>query len=167
MPKLYVFRGLPGSGKSTWTAKCLQVANSKDNVKMVRVNKDMLRDMLSAGEFGGSDEHVNEILYKTIAYYLSKGMDVISDNMNLDPKHWDEYQDIVAEVNEVFGLDAKIYVIDFETPIEKCIERDKFRVNQAYIGADTIHHIANKYLIHDTENGFFPLTGTYEDRKRF
>jgi tRNA uridine 5-carbamoylmethylation protein Kti12 len=52
--KIILTRGLPASGKSTWSKE--QVAKSNGKVK--RVNKDDLRDMIDAGIWSKINEQL-------------------------------------------------------------------------------------------------------------
>jgi predicted ABC-type ATPase len=70
MTTLYMTKGLPGSGKTTWAKE--MVSKSKGSVK--RVNKDDLRAMLDAGEWSKENE---KFVLKVRDFIIEKALDVI------------------------------------------------------------------------------------------
>lgn len=116
MPKITMCRGLPASGKSTW-AKA-QVTVSCGQTK--RVNMDLLREMLDAGEWSKQNEcfmqEQREILIRNI---LAAKKNVIVDDVNLHPKHEALLRQIAQETKSTFAIQ------DFtDVSVEECIRRD-------------------------------------------
>jgi predicted kinase len=114
-PRVILTKGLPGSGKSTW-AKA-QVEKYPDRFK--RVNKDDLRGMLHDGKHTKANEriveHARDVL---ILAFVEAGFDVIIDDTNLAPRHFDHISQLVAG-------NAKVAIQDFtDVPIGECIKRD-------------------------------------------
>lgn len=165
MPNLFIIRGLPGSGKSTYSSLFLAAnlsAEMPENIEKqnslncVRVNKDMMRQMYQNGWFFGSDEHMNALMYQSVEYFLGKNISVVSDNMNLDPKHLVQFFEIARSVEQKTGLTVKIEIHDIVTPIEVCILRDAKRAKP--VGAGTIELLHQRWCQNQTLTGFPSVT---------
>lgn len=162
MPRLIVLRGLPGSGKSTYADQLLTEVNRTAEVptgaikrlpEIVRVNKDLLREMLTQGRFFLNDNLVNNCMYQTIQLYLLNGISVISDNMNFQPYHLEVYFNICSYITENHGHEIEIEVHDFETPLEECIRRDSLRAKPVNTD-NTIGVLYERFCLFNTDNGF-------------
>lgn len=116
--------GLPGSGKSTFAEKWV---NEKTGQR-VRVNMDDLRIMT----FGGIDHmydgfqtkiepYINNLCYTAIDQALSRGFEVIVDNLNIGKKHLTKLQKLANK----YGHDLKVVYI--HVPLEVAIERNRNR----------------------------------------
>ena len=86
--KIILTRGIPGSGKSTW-AKAW-VAESPET--RIRLNWDDMRNMLGP-YWVPSREHINKVMLwcaVNTAAYCNNPYDIVIDNMNLNPKGYEE-----------------------------------------------------------------------------
>lgn len=162
MPKVYFFKGLPASGKSTEALK--RVRENPNGVK--RVNKDDLRAMMDAGKHSHSAEKfVKKIRDKIILAALAEGKSVIVDDTNLalDPVtgenvHYEHIRQLIKTYNETGnnmegkrGPRAELTVVDFtNVPPEECVERDSKRPNP--VGPEVIWKMYNDYLKPKEEN---------------
>lgn len=138
-----MLKGLPASGKTTWAKEFIlsQPANS-----WKRVNKDELRQMLDIGRWSkGNEEMVKSIRDNVVAEALRMGCHVIVDDTNLDPKHERRLRELAKE----FG--AGFEVITFNSPLEKCLERDAARPNP--VGEKVIRDMWNRYLAPEEARG--------------
>lgn len=135
---LYILRGLPASGKSTWAR--IQAVEDKNTII---VNRDKIREMLKGDyklfPFGSKlEELVTVIETKSIKEGLLRYHNVIIDStgFRFNQKDYD------------FVLDhcgAKVKIIDFtDVPLEECIERDKKR--EISVGENVIRRMYDKYL---------------------
>lgn len=128
-------RGLPGSGKSTWSE--LQVHMSDGQIK--RINKDDLRFMIDAGKWDKQNEKlIIAARNSLIRTFLIAGKDVIVDDTNFSEKHENDLRDIATE----FG--AEFEIRDFNTPLDECIQRDIKRDKS--VGKKVIMDMWEKYL---------------------
>jgi predicted kinase len=112
----------------------------------------MMRAMLDNDTFDQNGERVlNMVMYDMIRTYLSEGFNVISDNMNLDPKHLVMYDKIVFDLNtnllRTLGLPIEINLLDFYVPIEVCSERDSKRANP--VTESVIRKIHGQWFVDD------------------
>lgn len=144
--KVLLLRGLPASGKSTYSKELV----SKDH-NWVRVNKDDLRAMMNNGEFSGKlEKQVIRTEREIAENALKLGKNVVIDDTNFNPTH-----------EEYFRQLAKIYKAEFEvkffdTPLEVCIERDIKRPNG--VGETVIYKMYDQYLK--------PQPAAYEHNKK-
>lgn len=119
MAKLYMMRGLPGSGKSTRAFEMLAAATRP----MKRINNDDLRAMIDGGKWSKSNESsIRLVREKMLEEFLSRNYDVIIDNLNLRPADEEQYRQIAATHN------AQFEIVDFtDVPLHTCIARDRMR----------------------------------------
>ena len=142
MSKLIICRGIPASGKTFWAKQWVL----KDPEHRVRINQDDIRLMLGKYWVPSREPLVSHIQQEAICRAMSLGLDIVSDNTNLNPKVLKSLSD-VANSNE-YELEYKDF---FDTPLSVCIERDKTRDVQ--ISEKVIRSFYNNYK--DT----YPLNG--------
>jgi predicted kinase len=136
-PTLTMTRGLPGSGKSTWaTAHVLE----RPAGAVIRINKDLLREMLHAGRHKGKTERqVVAARDRLVAGALSDGVDVIVDDTNCNPVHEQQLRTIAASCGAQFAVQ------DFtDVPLDECIRRDAGRPHP--VGASVITKMHRQWL---------------------
>lgn len=135
MKTVYLYRGLPGSGKST-AARARMDANPG---QFKRVNKDDLRAMLDNNRWSNSNEKfVLRIRDQIVLESLNSGKHVLIDDTNLHPKHLQRIQELVKGV-------ATVEIVDFmHIDVETCIERDLKRPNS--VGSRVIRRMWRQYL---------------------
>jgi predicted kinase len=129
---LFITRGLPGSGKSTW---------ARQQQGAVRVNRDDLRLMMHGGFTGEGyrEKQVTAVQRASVEALLTMGVSVICDDTNLRGK-------VVRELAELaLAAGATPELVDFtHVPIEVCIERDAARPES--VGAEVIQRMYDRYL---------------------
>lgn len=141
MAKLLMIQGLPGSGKSTY-------ARELEAEGWVRVNKDDIRERLSASGWVWSPEREADVLAERdwlITAALEAGKDVVSDDTNFSRKH----KVVLEQIARRFG--AEFQVKRFDTPIEECIRRDSLREGKARVGEEVIRKMAKQYGLLEAE----------------
>lgn len=145
-----MMRGLPASGKSTYSRKLID-----DNPGIwKRISKDDLRNMMDNSKWSKSNEKfVKEVRDLIVRDALRNGYNVIVDDTNLDESHFNRMDEIAGEFDiwsHVTGetkVDRKVEVEikDFtDVPVEECIRRDKLRA--ASVGEKVIRDFYNRYL---------------------
>lgn len=151
MSKLYILKGLPASGKTTYALELVEHG-------FKRVNKDSLRAMLDNSKWSKEREkNIVEIETHMVKDFLGKGYDVVVDDTNFAwVEHW-------REIANGFGADFEC--LEFNTPLMECIERDLKRENS--VGAKVILRMYNQYLRKEAERDIekadcyiFDLDGT-------
>lgn len=135
MKRIYLLKGLPGSGKSTW-AKRYQA----EHPDTVRVNKDDLRAMLHNSKYSkGRERFVLSVRDFVVEQALISGHDVIVDDTNLSPSHLARMKEIAARHS------AEVVTKSFlDVPIEECIARDLTRLNS--VGERVIRQMYRQYI---------------------
>ena len=132
--KIIFLRGLPASGKSTWSKQfCI------DNPEFVRINKDDLRIQLGNPTYSSAFENdVVGIQREMGNIILKHGKSLIIDDTNFASKH-EEYWKMVADMGD-YDFEIKF----FDVPCEECVKRDKERENS--VGAMIIRMMNKNYL---------------------
>ena len=137
MARLFVYQGLPASGKSTEAKRVV----SESNGKVKRLNKDDLRSMIDAGKWSKEREKkILEVRDWMTQKYLNEGFDVIWDDTNLAQKHIQRAIDITDECS------AEMEIVDkfLDVPIRECIHRDAGRPNP--VGEKVITDMYFRYI---------------------
>lgn len=146
MKTLYITRGLPGSGKSTWAMELCRKKNAGNITNMIRLNRDDIKLTMFPGSkwFGGNEEYVTTVQEVMVQGFLDVGLDIIIDDTNLNPKVFGKWRRVAENRGINFHCEDFTHV-----PVETCIERDLARHNSsgtALVGEKVIRDMATKYL---------------------
>ena len=146
MAKVILCRGIQGSGKTTWAKQWVL----EDPEHRVRFNNDDIRNMLGKYWVPSREGLVKNLKNTFLWSSMSHGFDIVIDNMNLNPKeleyynevldHWNHFEGIIP--NEV-KLKYELEIKNFFTPLQECIERDSKRPNP--IGEKVIRDTYERY----------------------
>ena len=132
MPKVLLTRGLPASGKSTWSKQFVQ-----DNDNWLRFNNDDYCEMLTGKRFGQVDGKFLAGERKAfLGRVVREGYSVVLDNTNLNPYTFEEARNVA-------GYWAEIDVVDFKQDLETCIIRDQAREHP--VGINVITGMVEKW----------------------
>lgn len=130
---MIIMIGLPASGKSTRAKELLEQGNT------VRINKDLIREMLHCNKFNRLNEEKTRGVARALAsQFLKSGTSVIIDDTNLNPGTLQSWVDLAKE------CDAKIQYERIDTPVEVCVERDLVREKK--VGEHVIKKMALQHL---------------------
>jgi len=137
--KLIVLRGLPASGKTTCARELLTKRRA------VRVNRDLLREMLHFDRYSSKTEwRVIEIEEMIAGYFLRQGFDVVVDDTNLKKRDVKRWRKVATEASADFD------VRPMETSVEECIRRDAERAERT-VGTERIREMAKQSELYDNE----------------
>lgn len=145
MPKIILTRGIQGSGKSTWAKKWVE----ENPTHRVRWNNDDFRRMLGPYWIPERENLVSVGLSDFLNKAMLFGYDIVIDNMNLSPKHWEFVQNQICNFNNEIACRnlEKSYILEFrdflDISLEECIKRDSKRENP--IGKEIITNTYNKH----------------------
>jgi len=159
MSKLTMLKGLPASGKSTKAAEIL-----KTTPNTVRLNRDLLREMLHCNQWTPQNEKVTSLAQQKLAKeMLNLGHDVIIDDTNLGEFHKNSWRSVATI------CDAEFEMIDL-TPnpvpnyyLSDLIDRDNER--EKSVGAHVIKSMALQYELYKPAKGWVicDIDGTLSD----
>ena len=137
--RVYMTKGLPGSGKSTWART--QVGDGQT----VIISNDDLRVMFN-NRLWQTDSKIRDKTEKFVAkskealikLALDDNLDIIVDATHLTPKY-------ESQIRELVGNRADIIIKDFtDVPLETCIANDLKRPNS--VGSVVIQEMYEKTL---------------------
>lgn len=111
--KLIIMRGLPGSGKTTFSELII-----KNDSKTIRLNRDLLREMLHFKWTPKNEKFTIQAEELLASHFLTDGFNVIIDDTNLNPEVYEKWKHFTQDWE----------VVDFtDVSIEECIKRDAQR----------------------------------------
>lgn len=117
-------KGLPGSGKSTLAKKII----SENPESYKRINRDDLRAMFDNGTTSQSNEKfVKKVRDLLIVKCLEEGKSIVVDDTNLSETNLRRVTQLVREYNIKFNEKVTVEVIEVNTDVTVCIERDALR----------------------------------------
>ncbi len=131
---IYVLRGLPASGKSTWAKEWV----AEDPENRVRVNRDDIRHQLFGKWVGVDEQFVTKVEESMVREAVKAGKDVVVDAMHLKAAYVKKWQK--------FGT---VVVKEFEIPVDIAVEKDVVRgvIGGRSVGEDLIRGMAKRYHI--------------------
>lgn len=125
--KVYITKGIPGSGKTTWA---LQKQRQHTIGDIVRANRDDIRELLCGKEYhngspiGSIENMVTVIQQNIISTAIVNNKDVIIDDCNLNPKFLKILTDFITRQSSNVGIE----IVDFtNVPYELCLQRNNNR----------------------------------------
>ncbi|MBF7090794.1 AAA family ATPase [Flavobacterium sp. ALJ2] len=153
MRKVILMKGLPGSGKSTLAKK--MISENPETYK--RINRDDLRAMFDNGTTSQSNEKfVKKVRDLLIVKCLEEGKSIVVDDTNLSETNLRRITQLVQEYNKKSNEKVTVEVLEVNTDVTVCIERDALR--EKPVGEKVIRKMneqffkdAPEYAIQDSE----------------
>ena len=153
MSTLYLTRGCPGAGKTTWAKQFVEV----DPVNRVRVNRDDLRDMMFGRKTNltyPQEEEVTRAETAIVTEALEADRMVVVDNMHLRPKYVKQWYEVAAKAGA-----ADVVTVDFWEDLDTLKKRNLSRPAKDLVDPDIITTLYTKY----TRKGNFLPVPTYKE----
>lgn len=140
---MYILRGLPASGKSTY----------RKSLGLPYVNKDEMRKQFP----DMTERDIHTLTLERVRLLAASGEDFIIDNTNFNPRTVNQYIAIAREHNIHYEI------IDFDLSVNECIYRDSLRPEK--VGRDVILDMALRYGKHNHLGDIyiFDIDGTLAD----
>jgi predicted kinase len=137
---LWICRGLPASGKTTWAREQIDACPPGE---VVRLNRDDLRRSMLPTTYREpvfhAEEQVSKVQHGPIVALLRAGIGVIVDDTNLRTKNVRNLAMLAAQA------DASWSCVDFlDVPLEECLRRDAARADS--VGEEVIRRMFDKFL---------------------
>lgn len=141
MRTMWIFKGLPGCGKSTEAAAMIK----KEPGRWVRVNRDDLRGMVvgpgnnpfTSGNKADREDLVRNLKNEIVRQAFREGFDVILDDTHLVPSTVKKLHELAISVGDVKVIERGVNV-----DVETCIARDAKRTGFANVGEKVIKDMA-------------------------
>lgn len=139
MQELIICKGLPASGKSTFSRQWVL----EDPKTRIRVNRDDIRRMLGPYWVPTREDLVTEYEQDMVRSALRSGFSVIIDATNFK----DQWIIDIHKRASCHSPNIELKVQDFtHIPLEECIKRDSLRSRHEQVGEKVILGMYNKYL---------------------
>ncbi|UVG34134.1 polynucleotide kinase [Microbacterium phage Pavlo] len=161
MSIMKITRGIPGSGKSTFSKEWVALQPER----RVRANRDAIR--FTQGIRSGVGTPAQEKLVSVIEMAIVVGAIQADKDVIIDATHLNrDYVKKWFKVAKTHGV-RDVEVVDFEVPIEVAIARDKARGEAGghYVGAEMIERIAKRAKV--GEWGQLPKAPVFQATERF
>ena len=144
--KIILTRGLPASGKSTWSKEFVKNSNGKAK----RVNKDDLREMIDAGVWSKTNEQtIIDVRDVMIKIWLLDGVEtIIVDDTNFEEKHFERIKNIAERCDPVPTVEYKDFL---DVSLDECIHRDSLRAKP--VGEKIIKGMHQRYILPTIKEG--------------
>ncbi len=138
MQQLIICKGLPASGKTTFSRKWV---NESPKTR-IRVNRDDIRRMLGPYWIPDREDLVTIIEKDMARSALHKGYSVVVDATNFKEEWIQEMAKNVAKY-----IELEVTSKDFtDISLEECIKRDSLRSKEEQVGESVIKNMYEKYL---------------------
>ena len=148
--KIILCRGIQGSGKSTWAKAWV----AEDPEHRIRINNNDLRNMVGPYWVPTREDVISHTKVEIVKYAMTRGYDIVVDNMNLNPKEIKFWENVINEHNRYISSpkvvqpawvqwEYEIEFKDFFIPLDECLRRDANRPNP--IGEKVIKETWRKY----------------------
>lgn len=149
MPILYMLVGCPGSGKSTWSAKQIEL-NSKREKPIVYVSRDAIRFSMVGEDkpYFSREKDVFREYVRQIQKGLSSGHNVIADATHLHEMSRNKLLD------RLDLTDVEVCPIVFAESFEVCSARNSLRTGRAKVRQEILESMYDDFTIPTTDEKY-------------
>jgi predicted kinase len=142
--KIILTRGLPASGKTSWSREFVKNSNGKAK----RINKDDLREMVDAAVYSKPNEQmILNARDNLICTFIEGGAEtIIVDDTNFEEKHFNNIKGLTDAFNNLGRHNITVEYKDFlDVPLDVCLERDSLRAKP--VGEKVIKGMHQRYIL--------------------
>ena len=131
MIKIFMTKGAPASGKSTWA----KAEVAKDPENYVRINNDDLRAMLNGSVFSMDyEKFVTDTRNHLVREALKRGKNIILDNVNANKRHFED----VCKIAAASRKDVQVMEKMFYCELDELLARNALRQGVARVPDDIV-----------------------------
>lgn len=136
--KFIIYQGIPASGKSTLAREF--ITGKKD---WFLVNKDSIRNMRGDYWIPEQEKFIADLAIEIVGLAMDQGLNIISDDTNLNPKTIEEWKELVKFQNltESYYYDIEYIVVKINP--DEAVERDRKR--ERPVGEKVIRGFYERY----------------------
>lgn len=116
MPKMLVLQGVPASGKSTFAKELA----SRDHSYVI-VNRDSIRESRGDYWIPEQEDYISAIEEFSIKDAISRGLNVIIDATNLNPKTIEKWKQMATKLN--CDIEFKLFEIEYKEALARDAQR--------------------------------------------
>jgi predicted kinase len=144
MTTLYITRGLPASGKTTWAIEQINARRAATKARPVRINRDTLRYCLHGKRTGDPAEEtqVTAASHTLILEFLNANTDVYCDDTNLNPRDFDKLTALAAQA----GANVVIHDLRERVSLAECLRRNSARPTNEWLPNAAIRDMHARYI---------------------
>lgn len=139
MNKIYMMKGLPGSGKTT---RAKEIYSFYNQIKPMKYTS---KDKIRSKNPNIKEKEVIKIQNQEIMDAINNNYDIIMDDTNLNPYHERRIKEMIWNKNYILKIEK------MKTPLNECIKRDAERKEKT-VGRDTIYKMWIKYYKETQKN---------------
>lgn len=142
--KIILTRGLPASGKTSWSKEFVKNSNGKAK----RINKDDLREMIDAGVYSKPNEQmILNARDNLICTFIEGGAEtIIVDDTNFEEKHYNNIMNLALAFNNLGRHSITVEYKDFlDVSLDECLHRDSLRAKP--VGEKVIKSMHQRYIL--------------------
>lgn len=118
MPKMLVLQGVPASGKSTFARELA----SRDHSYVI-VNRDSIRESRGDYWIPEQEDYISAIEEFSINDAISRGLNVIIDATNLNPKTIEKWKQMATKLN--CDIEFKLFEIEYKEALARDAQRTR------------------------------------------
>jgi predicted kinase len=121
MIKIFLTKGAPASGKSTWA----KAEVAKEPLNYLHINNDDLRASFNNSVFSADYEKlITETRNFLIREGLKRNLNIIIDNVNANNRHWETTCKIAKESNKDIQVLEKFFYAELDELLERNAKRE-------------------------------------------
>lgn len=146
---LWIMSGPPGSGKTTYVKKQIEILKKKNpETQVFHFSRDEIRfSLLEEGEdYFAKEDYVKKIFYNSIVMALLAwdNCDIFVDATFLSPK---TRVGFINKVLSVVKKDVNVNIIAFDVSLDICLTQNAYRTGRSYVPIGALERMYYSYKV--------------------